>query len=145
MWIIFNPTENDLQYEIDFKKWQLLAGESKKFPNEIGKEMVNIHGFLQVIERDDIQPVKTYTPPKNLKTVKEAEPEELRRDRRLKHPTSDPRVVETEGFGPMSDEASGLPKTIATKVQSGKLMSIDKDGVGWYGGGAELDNPLAKD
>lgn len=149
MWVIFNPTANDLDYEIDFKKWHLNAGEAKKFPNDIGRQMFEIHGFLEVLERDDKPPKVKIEPPKNLKSVKEATPEDFVRDRKIKHPSSDPRILDTGGFSgsdeKLNDVASGLPKTYRTEVEGGKLMSFDKDGVGWYGEGAVIDNPLAKE
>lgn len=150
MWVIFNPTENDLDYEINFQKWKLNAGEAKKFPNEIGREMLSIHGFLEILERDDLPPKRAYKKPKNIKTIGEATPEQMERDgRKITHPSSDPKVVESGGFSgridKMSDEASGLPKTYQQKVEGGKLISFDKDGVGWYGSGISVDNPLAKE
>lgn len=148
MWVIFNPTENDLDYEIDYKKWNLKAGEAKKFPNEIGQQMLNIHGFLDVIERDDIRPKKEFKRPKNVKNISEAIPSEVGRDRKITHPSSDPKILETGGFSgteDMANGADGLPKTYRKKVEDGKLISFDKDGVGWYGDGISVDNPLAKE
>lgn len=147
MWVIFNPTAEDLSYDIDFKKWHLKAGEAKKFPNEVASQMKVLHGFLQVLERDDQAPKITYKPPKSLKSVKEAIPEDLQRDeRKMVHPSSDPKVKETGGFsGTMSDEQAGLPKTYKKRGESGELINLDKDGVEWYGGGIEVDNPLSKD
>lgn len=155
MWVIFNPTPNDLNYDIEFSKWSLKAGETKKFPNNIAEQMITLHGFLKVLSRDDKQSlVQQYKPPKDLKTVQEAVPEQLVRDRRIKHPSSDPSIKESMGFGSksennsdekLSDIGSGLPPTYRKSVEEGKLISFDKDGVGWYGEGISVDNPLTKE
>lgn len=147
MFIIFNPTDKDLEYEINWKKWSLQAGETAKFPNDIGSEMVKIHGFLQVLDKDEDAPKPIFTPPKNLKDVPEADAEDIKRDRRIKHPSSNPKVVATQGFSgtDMTDREAGLPAAVKKEMVDGKLMDVDKDGVGWYGKGIEIDNPLAKE
>lgn len=152
MWVIFNPTPNDLNYDILFNKWNIKAGETKKFPNDVGKEMFNLHGFLKVLERDDEQPqVAAFKPPKSLKDVQEAVPVPVGRDRRVVHPSSNPKVKETMGFNSPDEEkdfgdtSAGLPPTYRKEMEGGKLLSYDKDGVGWYGSGAVVDNPLARE
>lgn len=145
MWILFNPTENDLTYEIDFAQWDIKAGETKKFPNEIADQIVHIHEFIEVVDKDEAKPKKEFRP--NLKKVEEAEAKPITRDRRIVHPSSDPKIKATGGFSGegLDDRAQGLPEGVRKEMVSGKMMSMDKDGVGWYGKGAEVDNPLAKD
>ena len=153
MWTIFNPLDKDLEYEIDFKIWSLRAGETKKFPDTIAQEMCKLHGFLKVLEKAEEAVKKVFEPPKDLKKVEEARGQELKRDRTVKHPSTNPAVVQTGGFSSgnqdrtsaeFGDAKAGLPPAIKKEMVAGKLMDMDKDKVGWYGKGIESDNPLSK-
>lgn len=151
MWTIFNPTLNDISHPINFGVWELKAGETAKFPsgdkpNNIAQELVRIYGFLEVLDKDDEKPKKELPkPPADLTLVHEARGKPLYKDeRKVVHPSSDPRVQENGGFsGEMTDSQAGL--NLKKVIVGDRLAQIDKDGVEWYGKGAERDNPFAKE
>lgn len=158
MWVIFNPIDNEIRTTIEYPpgkkgaEWSLKPGETKKFPNEVGETLLMLYGYLQVLKKDEEKStkikVKEYTPPKNLDDVEEAVPEVVVEDRRIKHPSSNPSVIETGGFGEKrfeeeGNQAGGLK--LKEKLQNGKLVQLDRDGIEWYGKGVEQDDPFRKE
>lgn len=160
MYIVYNPTDCDVRHRIEYPPgnkadWSIKRGETLKFPNYVGEYLVKTYGFLNLLRKDDekssLDKKKEYKPPQDLDKVKQADFQLVKDvDRSLKHPTSEPGVVEFGGSiktvnGRDSEiENDGLPMRIKEKLSNGKLLKLDADGVEWYGAGIEADDPLAK-
>ena len=155
MWTIFNPTNNDIQITVgtgvngtNGRRYGLSAGQTLRFSDQVGTEMVTRYPFLNVLKKDSSVPKEIqYEPPKDLDKIEEAESQTANIPRYVKHPSSNPKVVETGGFGPSdslkeANEVGGI--SLKEGLVNGKLVQIDKDNVQWYGGGVQIDNPGRK-
>lgn len=152
MWILFNPTQNEVSYPVKYRgklgNWNIRAGETKKFPNEVAEVLSERLSFLNVLKRDEEKPSNVvYKPPKNLDDVEEASPEDVyKNDRKIRHPSSDKSVVEKGGFLGSEEDENDLRSGLRLKkmIKGGKLVQIDSDGVEWYGRGVQQDDPFRK-